>query len=232
MLPNYLRAKLSTIGINSALELSQYDYLQVFKWLKGKYPSLSFHGLFDLYCVSKALPLNSLTKTEQQALIRAYKQLLPSYLPLTASQLNYYLTEAEAQAKIAFNRGEIPIGAVIVKDDTIIARGYNQTILKQDITQHAEIVALQEAQKVVANYRLNECDLYVTLEPCAMCIGAILNSRMRRVVFGGLEPKTGAVLSQYKLLTNRALNHHTEAIGPINTPHFATLLQQFLASKR
>lgn len=143
-----------------------------------------------------------------------------------------YLQIAKQQAKLALKKNEIPIGAVIVRDNTIIGMGHNQTLTCNDITKHAEIVAIQDASKNIANHRLIDCELYVTLEPCAMCVGAIIHSRIKRIIFGNLSPKTGAIISQYQLLNNTQVNHHTEAIGPIFTDNYISDLQLFLQNKR
>lgn len=232
MLPKYLVAKLAIIGIEKPDQITKYNYLQVFQWLKCDHKSLSFKTLFDLYCLAHKHPLNSLAPDLQQTLIFEYNNLLPSYPPLTLATIQKYLNEALTQAAFASSKNEIPIGAVIVKDDKIIAKGYNQTLTQGNILYHAEIVALQNAQNTLNNHRLNDCDLYVTIEPCLMCVGAILHSRIRRVIFGAVEPKTGAICSQYTALHNQIVNHQTEAIGPINSEYYNKALKKFLRAKR
>ena len=164
--------------------------------------------------------------------LTSYKKLCPSYVPLPEIIIDRYLGLAMDHAKIALDYNEIPIGTVIVKDDEVIACGYNQTLTSCNIIKHAEIVALEHAQKILHNHRLIDCDLYVTHEPCLMCMGAILHSRIKRVIFGTVEPKTGAIVSQYQVLKNAAVNHQTEAIGPINTKYYNKYLREFLKSKR
>lgn len=121
------------------------------------------------------------------------------------------LLEAEKARAV----GEVPVGAVIVRDDQVIARGYNQPISGHDPTAHAEIMALREAGQALGNYRLPECDLYVTLEPCAMCVGAMMHARIRRVVFGAYNPKTGACDSVIDLFEEKTLNHHATVTGGV-----------------
>ena len=232
MLPSYLQNKLNILGINTVAELKKYHYIKVFQWLKYIIPSISINVLFDLYCLNHDLALKSLNKQQQAIVIQKYKSALISYPPISQITINGYLSEAIAQAHVALHNDDIPIGAVIVKDCNIIAHGYNKTLCNQDITQHAEIIALQSAMQQLGNYRLDDCDLYVTIEPCAMCAGAILQSRIRRLTFGALEPKTGAVCSQYKIFDNLQTNHHTEVIGPIDNPRFSQLLKQFFLNKR
>lgn len=232
MLAKYLLDKLSAINIHNSNELLKHNCFAVFKWLHQKEPSLSFNALFELYSFYHDLPLNSLNIHEKEKILFKFKQTLPSYLPLPDNTIKQYLQEAQLQAHIALGHNEIPIGAVIVLDNQIIARGNNQTRTHKNIINHAEIIALNEAQSFLQNHRLNNCDLYVTIEPCVMCVGAIMQSRIRRVIFGAVEPKTGAVLSQFNILNNLAVNHQTEGIGPINNDYYSQQICEFLKQKR
>ena len=126
-----------------------------------------------------------------------------------------YMRAALVLAKQAYALGEVPVGAVVVKDGEIIGRGFNQPISSQDPTTHAEIVALREAAKRLKNYRLVNCELFVTLEPCMMCVGAMFHSRLKRVVFGAMEPKTGVVGSLLDLSAESKLNHHATFVGGV-----------------
>lgn len=123
-----------------------------------------------------------------------------------------YMKEALKEAKKAAQKGEVPVGAVIVKNGKIIARGHNLRESKQDPTMHAEIVAIKKAARKLENWRLAGCTLYVTVEPCPMCAGAIVQSRIGRVVYGARDPKAGAVASLYTILTDRRLNHQVSVI--------------------
>ena len=134
-----------------------------------------------------------------------------------------------AQAAAA---GEVPVGAVVVSDGEIIGRGYNHPISGQDPTAHAEIAALREAARHVGNYRLTGCDLYVTLEPCIMCAGAILHARIAHLVYGARDPKTGACGSVTDPFTDSRLNHHTSVEGGVLAEEAGTLLQAFFAARR
>jgi len=140
---------------------------------------------------------------------------------------------AYAQACVAYQLGEVPVGAVVVDaQGGIVAQGYNRTITDHDPTAHAEIVALRAAARSAGNYRLPDCSLYVTLEPCAMCLGAMLHARLRSVVYGAPDPKTGACGGLLNLADNVQLNHHTQVIGGVLAEPCGALLRQFFRARR
>lgn len=143
-----------------------------------------------------------------------------------------FMRAALALAEQARGAGEVPVGAVVVADGAIVGRGFNAPIARHDPTGHAEIAALREAAQALGNYRLPECDLYVTLEPCAMCAGAIMHARIRRLVFGARDPKTGACGSVVDLFAEPRLNHHTTAAGGLLAEECGALLSSFFAAKR
>jgi tRNA(adenine34) deaminase len=142
------------------------------------------------------------------------------------------MAEALALARAAGTRGEVPVGAVIVKDGAVVGRGGNAPIARSDPTAHAEIAALREAGLALGNYRLPECDLYVTIEPCAMCAGAILHARIRRVVFGARDPKTGACGSVVDLFGEPRLNHHATVTAGVAADECGALLTRFFDARR
>jgi tRNA(adenine34) deaminase len=143
-----------------------------------------------------------------------------------------FMQLALEQAEHAWRLGEVPVGAVVVKDGVVIASGFNQPIGSHDPTAHAEIVALRAAAAKLGNYRLPGCELYVTLEPCAMCSGAMMHARLARVVYGAQDPKTGACGSVLNLFAQEQLNHHTELVGGVLAEEASAMLKAFFAERR
>ena len=135
-------------------------------------------------------------------------------------------------ARMAQELGEVPVGAVIARDGKIIGRGYNRSISAMDPTAHAEVSALRDAAQYVRNYRLPECTLFVTLEPCAMCIGALFHARIKRLVYAAADPKTGVCGSVLNLPAETRLNHHLEVSGGVLAQEAGALLKQFFIRKR
>lgn len=143
-----------------------------------------------------------------------------------------YMRLALEQAQIARDQGEVPVGAIVVKDGVVIGRGYNQPIGRHDPTAHAEIVALRQAAAHLGNYRLPDCELYVTLEPCVMCSGAMMHARVARIVYGAPDPKTGACGSVVNLFEQEKLNHHAHTVGGVLADDCAAMLRSFFAARR
>jgi len=143
-----------------------------------------------------------------------------------------FMLAALEQAREAQAAGEVPVGAVVVKDGEIIGAGFNAPISRQDPAAHAEILALRDAAKRRGNYRLPGCVLYVTLEPCVMCVGAILHARIERLVYGAADPKTGACGSVIDLFAEPRLNHHASVTAGVMDEKCAALLREFFAAKR
>ncbi len=154
-------------------------------------------------------------------------------LPSAASPADEYAMRlALDQAQNAWLVGEVPVGAVIMRAGQVIATGYNRPITTSDPTAHAEIVALRHAATLLGNYRLPECELYVTLEPCAMCAMAMMHARIKRVVFAAPDPKTGVAGSVLDLFAQKQLNHHTCIESGVLAEQSAALLRQFFAERR
>ena len=143
-----------------------------------------------------------------------------------------FMREALDLARRAAEAGEVPVGAVLVRGGAIVGRGYNQPVSGKDPTAHAEVVALRDAAERIGNYRLGECEMFVTLEPCAMCAGAIMHARVSRVVYGAADPKSGACGSVVDLFAEDRLNHHAKIVAGVMADEAATLLRVFFAARR
>ena len=143
-----------------------------------------------------------------------------------------WMEEALRAAQRALEAGEVPVGAVVVCQGRILGRGWNRNIGDSDPSAHAEIIALREAGTAVGNHRLADCDLFVTIEPCAMCAGAIVHSRIKRLIYGADDPKAGAVQSVMQVLNHPQLNHRVEVRGGVLAGRCAELLQTFFKSRR
>ena len=144
----------------------------------------------------------------------------------------FFMREAISLAHAAECLGEVPVGAVVVKDGQIVGRGFNSPIGESDPTAHAEIAALRDAARNLGNYRLPGCELYVTLEPCAMCAGAIMHARIGRVIYGARDPKTGVHGSVVDLFGVERLNHHTSVVGGVLADECSRVLSAFFAARR
>ena len=153
--------------------------------------------------------------------------------PISPEQDAEFMRAAIELAEEAGRRGEVPVGAVIVgPDGRVVGRGFNQPILRHDPTAHAEVMALRNAAETLANYRMPGCTLYVTLEPCVMCAGAIMHARIGRVVFGARDPKTGVAGSVIDLFAETRLNHHAEVEGGLLADTCGGILSGFFAARR
>jgi tRNA(adenine34) deaminase len=143
-----------------------------------------------------------------------------------------FMQEALAEARRGLEAGEVPIGAVLVVDGGVVARAYNQPISTSDPTAHAEMLVLREAGTAAGNYRLNGATLYVTVEPCLMCVGALVHARVREVVYGAAEPKTGALISAVRGLELPGLNHRFDVVGGVCEEECRALMQAFFKERR
>ena len=143
-----------------------------------------------------------------------------------------WMQQAMEQARVAYLQGDVPVGAVIVKDDRVISMAYNRREIDGDPTAHAELIAIRQAAHEVGGWRLTGATIFVTLEPCVMCAGAIVLSRLDRVVFGAVDPKAGAVSSLYRVLDDQRLNHRVEVESGILASESADLLKKFFRERR
>ncbi len=153
------------------------------------------------------------------------------YTILEDSDIDFMRTALEL-ARQAQAIGEVPVGAVVVREGTIVGRGYNRSITMMDSTAHAEVMAIRDAGQNEGNYRLLDCTLYVTLEPCVMCIGALFHARISRLVFAATDPKTGACGSVINLPAETRLNHHMQVSGGVLAAQASAMLKQFFAARR
>jgi len=144
----------------------------------------------------------------------------------------YWMQQALLQAQLGAKEEEVPIGAILVKDNEIISAAYNQPIASVDPTAHAEILCIREAAKIIDNYRLLDTTLYVTLEPCSMCAGAIIQARIPRVIYAAAEPRSGAAGSIFNILQNPQLNHRVAVESGLLADDSAALLRQFFKARR
>ncbi len=151
---------------------------------------------------------------------------------MTAMDDEAAMGEALIEARAAELHGDVPIGAVVVRDGEIIARRHNERQLTGDPTAHAEILAIRDAAAVVGHWRLVDCTLYVTLEPCVMCAGALVNARIGRVVYGATDPKAGAVASLYEVCADTRLNHRPPVDAGVRAAECSMVLKQFFAARR
>ena len=143
-----------------------------------------------------------------------------------------WMEEALRAAQCALEAGEVPVGAIVVCDDKIVGRGWNRNINDSDPTAHAEIIALREAGAALGNHRLGDCELFATIEPCAMCAGALVHARIKRLVYGADDPKAGAVRSVMQVLNHPQLNHRVEVRSGVLASRSAELLQTFFKGRR
>lgn len=147
-------------------------------------------------------------------------------------QVDLFMSQAIELASLGGMLGEVPVGAIIVYKNQIIGRGFNTPISQHDPSAHAEIQAIRDAAKHLGNYRLVDCDLYVTLEPCVMCAGAIMHARIGHLFYGASDPKTGACGSVIDLFLEQRLNHHTKVTGGIQAAQCGKILSDFFANRR
>jgi len=143
-----------------------------------------------------------------------------------------FMKIALAQAEDAYRRGEVPVGAVLVREGNIMAQAHNSPIAKNDPSAHADMLVLRQAAELIGNYRLAGAELYVTLEPCIMCAGAIVHARVERVIFGARDPKCGAVVSLYNILDDKRLNHQVKITDGILSEECGEIISRFFREKR
>ena len=231
-LPPKVVATLAQLHIHTLADLKQHGAAKSFALLKASGLTVTKSTLWQLGALCLHVAVQALTAEHKQDLQAAYQALPPVQLPPSAEEQQLFMQAALAEAQLAADKGEIPIGAVVVYQGQIIARAHNECVGRHFVGAHAEMLALERAGAVLQTYRLTQCDVYVTVEPCVMCAGALLQARVQRVVYGIAEAKTGAVESQLQLATHACLNHHTAFFAGANAEQCRHLMQDFFKSKR
>ncbi len=224
--------QLAALGICSREALAQTGVVKAFLQLKAAGHDAGKRVLYALEAARRGVHWQALSPGDHTALLEALAAHPPVHNPPQAGELAVYMDAALALAAQAAAQGEVPVGAVIVKDGHIIGRGSNRPIASCDPTAHAEMLALREAARHMGNYRLEGCDLYVTLEPCAMCAGAIMQARIARLIYGAHEAKTGAAGSVTDLFALKTLNAHTAVFAGVEHARCAHQLSAFFAQLR
>lgn len=232
VIPPKARQWLAQLGIVSPEQLRQLGAPAVFQALHRRHFPVNRRLLWGLLAIERGCHWSDLTDEEKQyswqEVQQGFPPLMPDELPVAEQAMELALAHArQAQAV-----GEVPVGAVVMQGETLIAVGHNLPRQQHDPTAHAEIVALRRAAEKLANYRLQDCTLYVTLEPCVMCAGAILHARLQRVVFGAYDERAGAAGSVCNVFAMPVLNHQTAVSGGILATPCRELLQQFFAQRR
>ncbi|MDF7676044.1 tRNA adenosine(34) deaminase TadA [Neisseriaceae bacterium ESL0693] len=231
-LPPKIIQKLHELDIDSIEALRQKGALTAFLLLKAAKLGVTDHLLWQLMALTENRHTSELTATEKAYWHTQLKQHPPVDCFPPLAQMQHWMGQALMQAQNALNAHEVPIGAVVVHNQTIIGQGFNQCITHHNISHHAEIQALADAGRYTQNYRLQQCDVYVTLEPCAMCASALIQARVRRVIYATTEKKSGAAGSVLNLFAQRSLNAHTAVLGGVLANESQQLLQQFFQAKR
>lgn len=223
---------LANLGIVSAENVRQINPCHAFLLLKQSMGGITQSVFWQLVGVAENCAAAELSP-EQRAF---WQTQLRDYPPVAIfpahDEMANFMQAALQQAVQAAKLGEIPVGAVVVHQGKIIAQAHNQCVSQHNISHHAEILALAQAGQAQQNYRLNDCDLYVTLEPCAMCASAILQARVKRVIFAAPEPKMGAAGSVLNLFAMKNWNAHTAVLGGVLADEARQLLQDFFQARR
>lgn len=231
-LPPAAIAWLAELDIHTRQQLLARGVVTAFLLLKAAGHTATRRLLFALEAAARGIHWQQLGDADKEALLRRLSDHPPVALPPNEEERRRYMGVARTLAEQASAEGEVPVGALVVKDGEIIGRGYNQPIGRHDPSAHAEMQALRDAAARLGNYRLDGCDLYVTLEPCPMCSGAILHARIARVIYGAADAKTGAAGSTVDLFADARLNHHAAVFGGVEAETCAEQLSAFFRQRR
>lgn len=225
-------AALHRLGIRTLADLRQTGAVQTFLLLKTSGLTLTKSTLWQLESLLDGTPPQEMSQAHKARLLAELKNHPPVAAFPPQGEMAHFMGLALEQAKLSALMGEIPVGAVIVSDGKIIASAHNTCIADCNVSRHAEINALAQAGSEMQNYRLDGCDIYITLEPCAMCASALIQARIRRVIYGAAEPKTGAAGSIVNLFADKRLNTHTAIRGGILQEECRAVLSRFFQNKR
>ena len=225
-------AALHRLGIRTLADLRQTGAVQTFLLLKASGLTLTKSTLWQLESLLNGTLPQEITQHDKTRLLTELKNHPPVAAFPPQGEMAHFMGLALEQAKLSALMGEIPVGAVIVSDGKIIASAHNTCIADCNVSRHAEINALAQAGSEMQNYRLDGCDIYITLEPCAMCASALIQARIRRVIYGAVEPKTGAAGSIVNLFADKRLNTHTAIRGGILQEECRSVLSCFFQNKR
>lgn len=225
-------AALHRLGIRTLEELRQTGAVQTFLLLKASGLTLTKSTLWQLESLLDGTPPQEMSQAHKARLLAELKNHPPVAAFPPQGEMAHFMGLALEQAKLSALMGEIPVGAVIVSDGKIIASAHNTCIADCNVSRHAEINALAQAGGEMQNYRLDGCDIYITLEPCAMCASALIQARVKRVIYGAGEPKTGAAGSIVNLFADKRLNTHTAIRGGILQEECRAVLSRFFQNKR
>lgn len=225
-------AALHRLGIRTLEELRQNGSVKAFLLLKASGLTLTKSTLWQLQSLLDDTLPQEMSQAHKARLLAELKNHPPVAAFPPQGEMEHFMREALRQAEQSAADGEIPVGTVIVSDGKIIASAHNTCITDCNVSRHAEINALTQAGSEMQNYRLDGCDVYITLEPCAMCASALIQARIRRVIYGAAEPKTGAAGSIVNLFADKRLNTHTAIRGGILQEECRAVLSRFFQNKR
>lgn len=229
--PKVIKA-LQQLDIHTLHDLQQFNPCRAFLLLKKMGLSVTLSVFWQLVALCSLKTPQQLDINERTFWQQQLTQMPPVACFPTLPIMQQFMREAFYEADLAARSGEVPVGAVVVYQGQIIARAHNRCIQDCNISHHAEIQSLASAGRVLGNYRLNDCDVYVSLEPCAMCASAIMQARISRLIFAAYEPKTGAAGSVLNLFNDKNLNPHTAILGGLLADEAQQQLQQFFKQQR
>lgn len=225
-------AALAQCGVQDLADLQRINPCCAFLLLKKTGLTVTQSVFWQLVALCSLKKVSELDEHERTFWLHELKNTPPVALFPESETMHALMREALSQAALAAKLGEVPVGAVAVYQNEVIARAHNRCVVDCNIAHHAEIQVLAQAGQILGNYRLSECDVYVSLEPCSMCAGALIQARVARVIYATTEPRTGAAGSVVNLFANFLLNKHTAILGGVLADEARTQLQDFFRQRR